>query len=514
MAQGESESRSIESRVEELRTEIALVTGRLTELGEQAAASRERLTSKNAEREQLQNSLRERERGIESARQQVLRLLGEASSLRNQLAKIDEYLAGIERDGARSQKEEQYALADLEALEALKVEISEKMSERQLELESIGSQRRSVEEELGFRKNRAVDARRHLDELRSELSRLKARKDSLEEILSHRAYTTDSVKRLFTAIERGDAGGLAPAGVLADFVEVSDSRFEKATEEFLHEELEYVVVNDWTQAENGIELLRADLDGRATFLVHPEPGIALGGGCIPEPAVGPETGIVARLSEVLRLTNGLTNAPSELIPRLARCFLVEDRTAAQRLSLQYPDFYFLLADGVCFHGYAVSGGRKTGSGPLALKRELRELTILVAAKQKQLDQTVSLLEELERDIALLGEEVERLRNRQQSEERETLALDHEMRKMAEEFARANSRLSTARLELQRLQKESARAAEQRESYLADLEKKEQSRAEQEQALEAARQDVTELQAETARVTEEHSVLRVEMAGLE
>jgi chromosome segregation protein len=154
MAQGESESRSIESRVEELRTEIALVTGRLTELGEQAAASRERLTSKNAEREQLQNSLRERERGIESARQQVLRLLGEASSLRNQLAKIDEYLAGIERDGARSQKEEQYALADLEALEALKVEISEKMSERQLELESIGSQRRSVEEELGFRKNR------------------------------------------------------------------------------------------------------------------------------------------------------------------------------------------------------------------------------------------------------------------------------------------------------------------------------------------------------------------------
>ena len=39
--------------------------------------------------------------GIESARQQVLRLLGEASTLRNQLAQIDEYLAAIERDAAR-----------------------------------------------------------------------------------------------------------------------------------------------------------------------------------------------------------------------------------------------------------------------------------------------------------------------------------------------------------------------------------------------------------------------------
>ena len=38
--------------------------------------------------------------------------------------------------------------------------------------------------------------------MQPEAGRLKARKDSLEEILSHRAYTTESVKRFFTAIER------------------------------------------------------------------------------------------------------------------------------------------------------------------------------------------------------------------------------------------------------------------------------------------------------------------------
>ena len=170
---------------------------------------------------------------------------------------------------------------------------------------------------------------------RSEFSRIKARKDSLEEILSHRAYTTEAVKRLFTATAQGQAGGLQPLGVLADFVEVEPA-YEKAAEEFLHEELEYVVVENWAQAEQGINLMRTDLEGRATFLVHPDKDANLGDPRLAEPTIGPETGIVARLSDVLRLTNGLTHAPAELLPRLARCFLAEDRAAAQRLALEYP----------------------------------------------------------------------------------------------------------------------------------------------------------------------------------
>ena len=86
-------------------------------------------------------------------------------------------------------------------------------------------------------------------------------------MISHRAYTTESVKRLFTAIEQGQTQDFRPVGVLADFVEV-EAGYEKAAEEFLHEELEYVVVKDWSEAERGIDLMRTDLDGRATFLVE------------------------------------------------------------------------------------------------------------------------------------------------------------------------------------------------------------------------------------------------------
>ncbi len=69
--------------------------------------------------------MREREKAIEAGRQVILRLLGEASTLKNQLAQIDEYLAGIDRETARSTREEQVAAAEIERIEAARKQLSE-----------------------------------------------------------------------------------------------------------------------------------------------------------------------------------------------------------------------------------------------------------------------------------------------------------------------------------------------------------------------------------------------------
>jgi chromosome segregation protein len=513
MTQSEAESQELDSRLGRLGEELAVGRRRVAEQDAQTGAASQRLEAKGRERDALQAALAERERGIESSRQAVLRLLGEASSLKNQLGQIDTYLAALDRDAAKAQKEEQSAASDLEWLGASRAELSSKQAARQLELESISDLRARFEQELADSKGELAEARRALDRERSEFSRLKARRDSLEEILSHRAYTTDSVKRLFTAIERGQAQELRPLGVLADFVEVEPA-YEKAAEEFLHEELEYIVVRDWRQAECGIEVMRGSGEGRATFLVHPEPAGEPTNGHSPAPPVDEAAGVAARLSQVLRLTNGFGSAGVPCLRRLAQCYVATDRASAQRLALEYPDFYFLLPDGVCYHGHAVSGGRKTSSGPLALKRELREVKVQVQARQKQLDETAARIDMLERDIARLEQETERLRGAQQSQEKEALALDHEMRKLADELSRAGSRISVARLELDRLSKERGRSLAQRRRDQAAVEEKERARTEHEQALEAAREEIEGLKAGVARAAEEHSALRVEMAGLE
>ena len=83
----------------------------------QIAQARERMTEINQQREGLQVKVRERERAIEAGRQVILRLLGEASTLKNQLAQIEEYLAGIDRETARATREEQVAAAEIERLD-------------------------------------------------------------------------------------------------------------------------------------------------------------------------------------------------------------------------------------------------------------------------------------------------------------------------------------------------------------------------------------------------------------
>ncbi len=509
LTQGETDTQELERRGSQLREELEKHLAQVAELERQTESARERLAAKTAEREQIQQALQERTKTLEAGRQNVLRLLGEASALKNQLVQISEYLSAIDRDSARCRHDEESATGDLDRLKALKADLSSKMSARQMELDSTADRKRRAEEEMNDRKARATETRRVLDQLRTEASRLKARKDSLEEILSHRAYTTESVKRLFTAIEQGQAEGFRPAGVLADFVEVEPA-YEKAAEDFLHEELEYVVVENWNEAERGIDVMRAELDGRATFLVHPQPDerhAAL------EQIEGAD-GIVGRLSNHLRFTNGFAAAPQDLLPRLSRCFLASDRSAAQRLSIEHPDCFFLLPDGVSYHGHAVSGGKKTSSGPLALKRELRELTGEVISKHTAVEETAAGLDQLEREIATLSDDVEALRALQQNQEKEALALDHEHRKMAEEFARASSRLSVARLELERLRQEGDRARLQQEHDQQLVDEKETARSVEEQVLEQSRTDFEELQAVAHTLVEEHAALRADLAGFE
>ena len=504
--------------------EAALATQRRDRTGEveaQAAAleaidaelrsAREELAIKAEERQRAQSRLSEHERGLEAARQMVLRHLGESASLKNRITHLEAQLASSDRDTARARTDEQQSESDLARIQKLKTEISNQLLARQTELISVADHRKDVEERLKESRSTLGESRQLVEKLRGEFSRVKARRDSLAEIIQHRSYTTETVKRLFTAVQGGKTPDLKPVGVLADFLEV-DPKIERAVEEFLHEELEYVVVREWAEAELGIELMRGELNGRATFLVEkdgePPPE---GPGFLPSLDDRPE---LTKLTDSLRLTNGLTRLPLGVLPRIARCYVSPDRETAQRLTREYPHCWFLAADGVSYHGQSVSGGKKSGAGPLALKRELREVTQLEEAKRKELSTAEAAVAGLEHSITSLNERLETLRAQQQAQEKDVLALDHESRKLGEEFQRVQNRLSHARLELDRVSRERVKLTEQVDRDLIALEKAETARGEQEAALEGAREEVRELQAQLALTNEEHSTMRANLASLE
>ncbi len=505
MTRADEESGELEERIRQCDNERAALAQTVGELEHEMQEVRAGLMEKNQARDAIQTRVREAERSIESSRSIVLKLLGEASNVRNQIAQADTYLAGIERERERARKEEEIAATEIDRLEGVRKQLSDRIAERQLELQGVTSSRRQTEDGLAGKRQAAAELRGRIEKLRAECSGLRAKQDSIENILAHHNYTTESTRKLLAALETGRAGEFRPEGVLADFINV-DPAWERAAEEFLHDELEYVVVRDWSEAERSMNLLRTELEGRATFLVE--------GGPVADQSTESQGPELPRLAAHIDFTNGLSGQTGNLLPRLTGCYLAGDSAQARDMATRYPDCYFLLADGQCYNGRMLTGGRKQASGPLLLKREMRECAELLSERESALAIEVGAHEALQSETTAMEAELERLRQLQQASEKDAVSLDHDLRRAAEEFNRAGSRISAARLELDRLRREEERTHETRARNQALVEEKDAERISREQALDALREQLDAAQQEAHRIGEEHSVLRAKLAALE
>src|SRR5262249_541698 len=112
------------------------------------------------------------------------------------------------------------------------------------------------------------ESKRRGDQLRGEVATLTGRRNSLEGLIRDHSYSTETVRNIFKSSKAAQSGTMAPVGTLADFLEV-EGKYESVVDEFLRDELNYIVVKSWDAADAGMHLLQTDVSGRATFLVHP-----------------------------------------------------------------------------------------------------------------------------------------------------------------------------------------------------------------------------------------------------
>jgi len=506
--QGEAEIVQLDQRLSEFDSQLGAQQQTLETVAVQVRELRNRLEEKSERLRQQQSFLAEAQQQQEEKRRLVLNILSQSSAHKNELAKVDEFHAGNQRRLTRVEEEKAAAEAERTQLGGMGVELQRRIEERQSELDALAERRTRILGEIAELKTRSEEHRDEAERLRDELSRLRARRESLDEILSHHAYTTETVKNLFGLIKERPLDGFRPIGILADFVEV-DREFEKATEDFLREELEFVVVSDWREARAGLGLLRSDLHGYATFLVHPESPVQ------PEPAaLGPETGVTGRLADHIRLTNGLSGSASTLLPKLRSCYLAEDADVAKRLGVQYPDLFFVAPDGACYHGYTVSGGKKSTAGPLALKRELRELGPRLSEIERKVEATTAALENEQRQLTEKNAELESVQSGLRSAEKEALAVEHELRQLKDQLQRSERALAVAASEIERLRREDEQAQARRAEHAAAIEQSEKQRLEAEAALSELSGRMEEAGRLRAQLAEEQTGLRTELATLE
>ena len=490
---------AVASLREQART-LEIILRDTTEQASASAAGQEQLETRMEELRQIAGRLAE-----ESARQHAESLQAEEAAARHTAA------------------EESRA----EAMRAIETEC-QALSERQEAAETAfaEAERRAFDSGTAVRETQArlAELRRAQQETsqraegtREKLSGERARHASIEQILGERAYTADAVQKLFHTNGDGAPRGFRAIGLLADYAEVQEE-YEAAIEQFLREELEYVVVESFDQARAGVTLLREEVGGHATFFVDSvgslDKDTIEGGASMPGD-------FIARLDRLVEFRAPLGAGTKHFLKKLRTAYLVETAEIAERMARDNPHSYFLVPDGTCYHGRTVSGGRKDEAGPLALKRELRQREREVARLESIALGEQAELTRLGGEIAAGEEQIASAMAGHVEAEKSLVAATHQREQRRGEFLRAEQQCGAEREEISRLraEAESARARAEQAWREHDEALRSREAAESETALSATRlvelrRDFQELQEHAVARREELATMSERLAGAE
>jgi chromosome segregation protein len=456
-------------------------------------------------------SLDELEREQESHRTHILEAVGSASNLRNQLTQSQERLAGIGREEQRLQSEIATASSQSETFGGQRGQITLEFESVSQRVDGLSAEIAGLRETLEAKRSAEGETKKHLDSIRSEYATALGKRGSLEAIIAEHGYSTESVRRLFQS--GAMQGGNTPAGVLADFLEV-EPRYERVVEDFLRDELNYVVVKSWGAADEGLRLLRSDVDGRATFLVHPEDSQAKFSFVADESLhYTPLNDTVLPLKNSIRVLNGFGKSLEVILPKLGNGYIVQDPAVARELALSSPDAFFLSQTGECFHNVTVTGGKQRSEGPLSMKRELRDVLRLLEELERALREKEILALTLTREIKDYTSLLDRLEDEKREAEKQAMTSGHLLKQLENEMSRVHERIAVSEREVQRLAAERQQQESLITSWQAELSAIEATRSQLEIELAAGHDRLATLRSQRDTAAEATSQRTANVATL-
>ncbi|MFY9560836.1 MAG: chromosome segregation protein SMC [Terriglobales bacterium] len=436
------------------------------------ASAQQELSLSQQEAAEASASLAALEQGQESCRSAVLEAVGAASNLRNQLTQSQERLAGLGREEQRLRTEIAVTAAQSEAFGGQRGQLALEFETVSQRVNGLAGEIADVRRTIEHKRREESETKGYLDSLRSEYASALGKKGSLEAVIAEHGYSTESVRRLFQS--GALQGGHAPAGVLADFLEV-DPRYEQVVEEFLRDELNYIVVKSWDAADEGLRLLRSDVDGRATFLVHPDDSQAKFSFLVDEKAPRAHSNdSVISLKNSIRVLNGFGKSLEVILPKLRDGYIVPDPSLARELALSSPDAFFLSQSGECFHNVTVTGGKQRSEGPLSMKRDLRDVLRLLEELERALREKELRTLALGREIKDLTSLLDRMEAEKREAEKLAMTSGHMLSQLNTELSRVRERLDVSESELRRLageRQEQESLVASRQAELSTIEEK-------------------------------------------
>jgi chromosome segregation protein len=534
LATGEEELGQARTQLETLAGEREQHRSFLENATSEAEGSRANAQRQQQQAQEAVRALAAAEQQTEERRRNAMQIMQRAAQASNEEAQAGAALSGLERESERLTSESEAARTELESLGLQRTQIKmsfEGVTER---LQRLEAEINELRQSMDARRAEETQSKRRGDELRGQLATLLGRRGSLEALIREHSYSTDTVRNIFRVnAQRANSpqgNAMGSVSTLADYLEV-DGKYESVVDEFLRDELNYIVVKSWDAANEGLRLLQKDVAGRATFLVHADtatelsfrPDLAPNLSSRPErseverPASGTTTESpegATPLRDCIRVLNGFGRSLESILPKLRDGYVTPDTETARSLAQQYPQAFFLAPSGETFHNVTVTGGKPREQGPLALKRELGEVQTKIAGVEAELSKTDLATLALQREITDLTATLDGKNHERRDAERESANSGAALRQMEAETARIERRLQEWQLASDRNQ--AARA--QKQELIA---RKQQEAAQHEAQRTAIEGQIAELTSQmgTLRANREElqqaaSAAAAALAGLE
>jgi chromosome segregation protein len=458
------EREALERQREELQGLAGADDGRLSE-------SEAALRALAIEQGQVQSEL-DRIRGEGSG------ALSRAASARTQLSQIERQRLDLKSRHQRNRAEADDLAHRASNLDGSRTEHVEKLGQtRQLKLR-LEEQRGAQEELLDRTRSEFIQNEAKLITLREELAEKRSRLQSLLEIVRNYEGYGRGVRSLMTRAGQAEARDRGIFGLVADVVG-APPEYETAVEAVLGERLQYIIVESHSQGAEAIDYLKSAAEGRASLIPMARLREAAADGAPAAPDRG-HPGFVAGCLDVVTFDPSYEKVAKFL---LGDAVIVRDLPSALEMWQSSARKQTLVTlDGEVLDPWGVvTGGplEGEGHGSLQRRREVQELEEIVRAfeaefalaqerhrtLQARLLQLEAALKSLdkdghekdlalrdqEKDLARLGEELERVAERMGQLEGERVQLEDALAALSREEEEHRIGAATAEAEQSRVE---------------------------------------------------------------
>src|SRR5439155_13633657 len=225
-------------------------------------------------------------------------------------------------------------------------------------------------------------------------------------------------------------------------------------------------------------------------------------------------GVLAPLRDLVRFEPRLGLNGDLPLPALWSTYLVEDGAAAEGLAATHPESHFLTRTGEHYHHRLVSGGRGASAGPLALRRDFRDLERRTADIETRLHGEETTAAEVAERAARLDGELRRLTLAKLEAEKKAVVSNERVRQLREALDRAAERLSLLRAEAKSLGEERESVGARQASLRGALESAAAEQTQREQEITQATGVVRGLRGEIDHLANDLAQAQARSSALE